>query len=56
MLVPGAQTPVQTRTSALYTIKRFSNDGGATGISECYMPVDMDGCMPHGTPLTTQLV
>lgn len=46
--------PIQFLHTDLYTIKIFSTDGSAT-INDCYMPLDVDGCLTN-QPFNTTLI
>jgi len=50
----GDPQPLQLQTPALYSVKSFSTDAGTAAIADCFMPVDLDGCLsqqPFGTAL-----
>lgn len=50
----GVKKPLQFDTPQLYNIKNFAVDGTAT-MADCYMPVDVDGCLTN-QPFSTTLI
>lgn len=41
----GRHEPLQLQHAGLYTVKSFSTDAAQATISDCYMPLDVDGCL-----------
>lgn len=50
----GNKQPLQFETPQVYNIKNFAVDGTAT-LADCYMPVDVDGCLTD-QPFNTTLI
>jgi hypothetical protein len=52
----GAPEPLQFKRADLYSVKSFSADAGTASITDCYMPVDVNSCLPLDKPFDTTLV
>lgn len=50
----GPKQPLQFHTPQVYNIKNFAVDGTAT-VADCYMPVDVNGCLSD-EPFNTTLI
>lgn len=51
----GKPQPLQLERPDLYVIKSFSTNAGTASMADCYMPVDVNGCLTD-QPFDTTLI